>query len=124
MPLRFEDIPESARFEQGSSILVRIRDYPDAIRLDAQDEILLGRSDPKSDAIPTFDLAPFDGAEQGVSRRHAVIQRSEDTLTLTDLGSTNGTFLNGQRLVASQPRVVRDGDEIRIGRLVLHIFFE
>jgi pSer/pThr/pTyr-binding forkhead associated (FHA) protein len=69
-------------------------------------------------------MAPFGAAEQGVSRRHAIIRRGENTLTLIDLGSTNGTHLNGQRLTPNQPRVLRDGDEIRMGRLVFHIYFK
>jgi pSer/pThr/pTyr-binding forkhead associated (FHA) protein len=66
---------------------------------------------------------PFGAIEKGVSRIHATIERSEDTLTITDLGSSNGTYLNGQRLIANQPRVLRDGDEIKFGKLVTHIYF-
>ena len=77
-----------------------------------------------SQIVPDVDLAPYGAAEQGVSRRHAVIRRGEDTLTLVDLGSTNGTHLNGQRLIPHQPRVLRDGDEVRLGKLVFHIFFK
>jgi len=40
------------------------------------------------------------------------------------VGSSNGTFLNGQRLVPNQPRVLRDGDEVRFGKLVAHIYFK
>ena len=38
-------------------------------------------------------------------------------------GSHNGTYLNGQRLIAHQPRVLRDGDDIRLGFLVLRVKF-
>lgn len=114
----------TARFEQQSSIVVHIRDHPEPIQLVPKDEILIGRSDVGSIIIPDLDLASFGGAEQGVSRRHAMIRRGEDTLTLVDLESTNGTHLNGQRLIPNQPRVLRDGDEIRMGRLVFHIFFK
>jgi hypothetical protein len=113
----------TARFEPQSSIVIRVRDFDDPINLLPKDEILLGRSDAHSDTLPDFDMAPFGAAEHGVSRRHAVIRRGEDTLMLIDLGSTNGTHLNGQRLTPEQPRVLRDGDEIRMGRLVFHIFF-
>jgi pSer/pThr/pTyr-binding forkhead associated (FHA) protein len=81
-------------------------------------------ADAKDDGNPDLDLAPFGAAEQGVSRRHAAMRRGEDTLTLVDFGSTNGTYLNGQRLIPNQPRVLRDGDEIRVARLVFHIFFK
>ncbi|MBN1562969.1 MAG: FHA domain-containing protein [Anaerolineae bacterium] len=113
----------TARFNPRSSIMIRVRDFEEPVSLLPKDEILLGRSDAHSDQLPDFDMAPFGAAEHGVSRRHAVIKRGEDTLMLVDLGSTNGTHLNGQRLIPEQPRVLRDGDEIRMGRLVLHIFF-
>jgi len=36
---------------------------------------------------------------------------------VVDLDSTNGTFLNGMRIMPHQPRILRDGDEIRLGLL-------
>lgn len=114
----------TAHFAREARLVVRIRDHADAVVLESADEILIGRSDPKFDQVPDLDLVPYGAAEQGVSRRHAMIRRGEDTLTLIDLDSTNGTFLNGQRLLPKQPRVLRDGDEIRLGRLVFHLFFK
>jgi hypothetical protein len=54
--------------------------------------------------------------DKGASRRHAQIRRKGDTYTLTDLGSTNGTRLNGQTI---QTRELADGDRITIGTTVL-----
>jgi predicted component of type VI protein secretion system len=51
-----------------------------------------------------------------VSRRHAEIQISNGDISINDLGSTNGTFVNGERI--DQPRSLRDGDEVRIGAVV------
>jgi DNA-binding winged helix-turn-helix (wHTH) protein len=48
-----------------------------------------------------------------VSRRHARIHVSGETATLEDLGSKNGTLLNGQRIQLLSP--LADGDEIRVG---------
>ena len=114
----------TARFDEQSSLVVHVRDHDQPIVLHAGEEILVGRSDTQAQAVPDLDLNPYGAAEQGVSRRHAVIRRGEDTLTLIDLGSTNGTHLNGQRLIPNQPRVLRDGDEIRMGKLAFHIFFK
>jgi pSer/pThr/pTyr-binding forkhead associated (FHA) protein len=85
---------------------------------------VLGRSDNTSTQKPDLDLTPYGALEKGVSRIHAAIERSEDTLTLIDMGSANGTHLNGQRLIPDQPRVLRDGDEIRLGKLVAHVYFK
>lgn len=51
-------------------------------------------------------------ADRGASRRHAQIRHKDDGFTLTDLGSTNGTRLNGQMV---QSRALADGDRITIG---------
>ena len=48
-----------------------------------------------------------------VSRRHATITRKPDGLELADLGSTNGTFVNGRQV--RKPITVKSGDEIKFG---------
>ena len=58
-----------------------------------------------------------------VSRYHAVIEQFGARFRLSDLKSDNGTFVNGQRLAANQSRLLRDGDEIRLGKLVIHVYF-
>ncbi len=50
-----------------------------------------------------------------VSRNHAEIRVDADTISLTDLGSTNGTFLDAERLASNQPRPLTAGDELRFG---------
>lgn len=50
-----------------------------------------------------------------VSRRHAVIERSENTCTIMDLGSTNGTYVNGNPLKVKEVRTLSGGDVVRIG---------
>lgn len=83
--------------------------------------LIIGRLDPETGASPDVDLLEYGAGEKGVSRRHVAITRRDDTLYLVDLGSPNGTFLNDVRLFPHQPRVLRDGDTIRIGRINLHI---
>jgi hypothetical protein len=53
----------------------------------------------------------------GVSRVHAVFERFGDTWCVRDLGSRNGTFVNGGRIVGE--RALHPGDEILLGRLRL-----
>ncbi|HEX2993910.1 MAG TPA: winged helix-turn-helix domain-containing protein [Anaerolineales bacterium] len=50
------------------------------------------------------------------SREHAHIRRDGRRVFLDDLGSTNGTFLNGERVLGSVQ--LRDGDEISVGEVV------
>jgi pSer/pThr/pTyr-binding forkhead associated (FHA) protein len=102
----------------------RIHGQQTQISLGPQSEIVIGRNDEASHTYPDLDLTPQGGVEQGVSRQHAVIRRTETNLTLTDLGSANGTYINGQNLIPHQPRILKDGDELRFGKLVSHIFFK
>jgi diguanylate cyclase (GGDEF)-like protein len=57
--------------------------------------------------------ADFPLDEEGVSRRHAGFRvESDGSVTVSDLGSTNGTFVNGERI---RSVVLRDGDKIQLG---------
>jgi pSer/pThr/pTyr-binding forkhead associated (FHA) protein len=75
----------------------------------------IGRRDPRRNHFPELDLAEHD---KGIaSRNHASIQLEGDLYTLIDLGSTNGTMLNGTRVPAHTPQQLRKGDAIRIGEV-------
>ena len=59
--------------------------------------------------------------------KHAIIRQNDESnerLDLWDLGSSNGTFLNGARLNANRPYGLRDGDEIRFGQMIMRIYFQ
>jgi hypothetical protein len=116
----------TARFEANSQIVMHIRDSTETVTLIPNKRTILGRNDGNNPQRPDLDLTPFGALEMGVSRVHAAIYRNEDTdtLTIVDMGSANGTHLNGQRLTPEQPRVLRDGDEIRFGKLITHIYFK
>ena len=81
--------------------------------------IVLGREDPVSGIFPDIDLDPHGGLETGVGRQHARLVLQNGQVFLEDLDSVNGTALNRQRLAPRQPSPVKDGDEIRLGKLVL-----
>ena len=84
---------------------------------------LIGRRDPDTGIIPSVDLTEENAVELGVSRKHAIIVRRDGAVHIADNNSANGTFLNGQRLVADRLRVLRDGDDVRVGKIVLRVTF-
>jgi hypothetical protein len=85
-------------------------------------EILLGRSDPILDIYPDLDLTPYDGDRRGISRRHARIYILPEGAFIEDLESTNFTFVNRFRLEPGKRYPLKDGDEVRLGLLVLEYF--
>jgi len=75
-----------------------------------ESEIVLGRDDSADITIPA----------QAVSRRHAKLTRKGDAYEIEDLGSSNGTFVNGQKLSGS--RSLKSGDNIRLGQIITLAF--
>ena len=75
-------------------------------------ELLIGREAPDGDGRL--------GDDPEISRRHARVARGADgRLTIEDLGSSNGTFVNGERVRDRQ--VLRVGDAVRIGATTLQV---
>lgn len=84
-------------------------------------ENTIGRCDPKSGSNPDIDLQEFDANDQ-VSRNHAVIIVSQNTIILRDLGSRNGTYLNrGPKIAVARDYELEVGDEIILGKLFFTI---
>lgn len=115
----------TAHFTQRMALVIVVRDTRERFTVPIEDgqEIIIGRMDPHTGEAPQIDLAHSAAIDKGVSRRHAAINRHDTALNIVDLGSPNGSYLNGQRLVAHQGRVLRDGDELRLGHMVLHVTF-
>jgi hypothetical protein len=88
------------------------------------EELYIGRAAPETGALPMLDLTDYGAAHAGVSRRHAVIQLTEAGVILRDLDSTNGTLLNNQLLEPDTPYLLRSGDEVHFGELLVHILFD
>jgi pSer/pThr/pTyr-binding forkhead associated (FHA) protein len=106
--------------EPHEHIILYIVNHTNAIILPRMPRLVLGR------AVTTdqcFDLTPYKADERGVSRSHAAIEISGNHVTLTDLGSTNGTYLNNNQLKPNQPQMIRSGDQIRLGELVGYVYF-
>lgn len=92
---------------------------PVALQMEAR--TVLGRRDPERSRQPDIDLNEHGAVEMGVSGLHAAIQHTGDGVQIVDMGSTNGTYVNGRRLIPNQTYILRDGDEIRLSRLTAHI---
>jgi hypothetical protein len=84
--------------------------------------LILGRG-PATDSIEVLDLTELNAIKHGVSRRHCQLQRRNNRMILTDIGSRNGTYLNGKLLPPFHEHVLSHGDRVILGTLHLNIFF-
>ena len=112
----------TARLDTESLITFRIKGDERHLQVYLTDEeLIMGRT--HGDIVADVDLSLYDADEKGVSRRHALLKRENDTVTIVDLGSANNTFINGQKIVPNEVRILRDGDELRLGRLTMRVVF-
>jgi hypothetical protein len=84
----------------------------------SQAPMLLGRASTAEGHRPDFDMTFYDEGDY-VSRRHARITRTPGGYFVTDLDSSNGTTVNGQRLAPHRARQLRNGDRIKVGLVVI-----
>ncbi len=88
-------------------------------------EITVGRHRLPSDSpCPHVDLSSFHAYEKGVSRQHVLVQRKKLLVYVTDMNSTNGTLLNGRRLQPDSERLLRNGDELQLGRFKVKVHLQ
>lgn len=92
---------------------------------DRNRETIVGRTDGKT-FTADLDLSPLGAADLGVSRVHAALMFNPErgTLTVSDMNSMNGSFLNGLRLHPQEVHELRPGDHLRLGRLSMRVTYE
>lgn len=82
---------------------------------------VLGRSDGNSEFVPDVDLADYGARDKGVSRRHAALVRYQGGLSIVDLNSVNGTFIDGARILSDNPHPLKGGEALRVGTLDIRV---
>ena len=107
---------------ENSTILLQVEDAP-PIKANLETPMILGRMNNRNLQRPDIDLTAYRAFEKGVSSRHALLGCEEGRVKIADLGSTNGTFVYAERLVPHQPHLIRHGDELRLGKLLIRVCF-
>ena len=79
----------------------------------------IGRADDKPVDIDLEEQEPPDRV--WCSRQHAVLSLEDDSLTLEDLNSANGTYVNRTRVYPGQPKTLVPNDVIQIGNVQLKV---
>jgi hypothetical protein len=101
-------------------IFLHFSGYSDPVGLQMDRDLVLGRESGEG----RLNLELYEAISQGVSRQHATLIPHGNQIYLRDLKSTNHTYLNGEQLNPEREYVVRDGDEVMLGRLIFKVFFK
>lgn len=113
--------PAEEPFVAETLVSLRIINTGSIIHLESGKEFTLGRISGNQPILPDVDLTPFNAYEDGVSRLHATIKISPGTITLTDLGSANGTRINGKKVPAHELQKLESGDILTLGKFKLQV---
>ena len=103
---------------------LHLLDTGQVLPLSSRNEFTMGRISEGQPIMPDIDLSPYQAYAAGVSRLHAVIKRSGFSVVFMDLGSANGTFLNGNRLSPNVEHTLNHGDIISLGKMRIQILIE
>jgi len=100
---------------------LHLLDTGQVLPLSARSEFTLGRINEGQPIMPDIDLSPYQAYAAGVSRLHAVIKRDTAGIVFMDLGSANGTYINGKRLIPNVEHIINHGDIIALGKMKIQI---
>ncbi len=118
-------VPRDTTTELKQGWRLRWRFEQKQVVMPVRDNLIVGRVlDEEDQKAVGFDLTPYGAFSAGVSRQHARITLIDGLLYLEDMGSTNGTRINGFQVTPHQLYRLRDNDEIEFGRLRVILRFE
>jgi pSer/pThr/pTyr-binding forkhead associated (FHA) protein/DNA-directed RNA polymerase subunit RPC12/RpoP len=114
-----QSIPEIP--EGGAQLSLHIMRMGQIIPLVDRNEYTIGRISQGQSILPDVDLTPFDAFSQGVSRLHATIKLEPDRVSISDLGSSNGSRINNNKIKPHQEYKLNHGDVISLGRFKIQV---
>jgi hypothetical protein len=89
--------------------------------LTERNEYTVGRLSEGQPVVPDLDLSPYQAYAAGVSRLHALLKRDGKRVVIMDLGSANGTYVNGKRLTPQTERLLNHGDVVALGKFKFQV---
>ncbi len=108
----------------SSDLALYLIEAKQTLQLAGRSEFTLGRVAEGQPILPDVDLSPFDAYAQGVSRLHAALKINKTRVAIMDLGSSNGTRVNGQKIVPHVDYPVNHNDQIALGKLRIQILIK
>jgi len=120
-----ENIGESPRktLIPDDGIAIYISGNTQPVFISSGKQFVIGRKMEEDVSESILDLSEFGGFNMGISRRHVTIRRTEAGYEIIDLSSTNGTWLNDERLIPNKPYPLASGSQLRVGRMRFHVLY-
>ncbi|MBN1963314.1 MAG: FHA domain-containing protein [Anaerolineae bacterium] len=109
--------------DPGLSVILQVLPSGTCLTLGLDEPVILGRGG-ETETPGLLDLSDYNALWHGVSRHHCLLRRRDARLVVTDLGSANGTFLNGELISPHHEYVVARGDKLILGTLHLIVSFD
>jgi CheY-like chemotaxis protein/pSer/pThr/pTyr-binding forkhead associated (FHA) protein len=114
--------PESRR----DSVVLYVAGYSDApIVLIVQEPVSFGRAASSGNAgiKKHVDLSRYDAVNFGVSRLHMALHNVNGQFFIEDMGTVNGTYINGEPVRPGNRAQIHNADELRLGQLRMYVYF-
>ncbi len=105
----------------GSVLALHILDAGQILPLTDRRELTIGRISEGQTILPDVDLSAYKAYEKGVSRQHISIKKTDQGFFVTDLGSVNGTQLNGKKIIPGQAIPLSNEDILTLGKLKIKV---
>lgn len=103
------------------SMCIQVIESGDVYYLEKHVPVIIGRSASEQPILPDIDLSRQNAYSYGVSRLHVEIAWEEEGVFISDLGSANGTNLNGTPVRPHNRVRINIGDTLELGKLHIKI---
>ncbi len=113
----------TASLGEKREVILLVRGMAERVVMEEGAVYRLGRFELGARGDTDIDLTPYGAMDRGVSRLHAQLELKDNKLYITDLNSTNGTYLNASRIEPFEARVLHKGDDVILGRLAVQVLF-
>lgn len=123
-----KDIPTQDVYQtfdgSGAWGSLHLLDTGQVLPLSTRNEFTMGRISEGQPIMPDIDLSPYQAYAAGVSRLHGVIKRDGARIIYMDLGSANGSYINGKRLSSNIEQILNHGDIVALGKLKMQVLLK
>jgi len=102
-------------------VSLHLLDCGQILPLAGRTEFTLGRVAEGQPILPDVDLSAYEAYSLGVSRLHAVLKIKPDSICIMDLGSSNGSRVNGQKIPPNQDITLNHADVISLGKFKMQV---